>query len=644
MPFGAGTFDTPPQTGARSERSEGRRASPAVRPRPEPPEPPAEDAPRRAPSAKAGLESAPTAEVESGEPRAGRSRRRRGRRGRGRGERDARADERGSAGEAGTDEARAEVRSDEAFADEPERGERDHAQGETRPLPFEEEPPVAPRAEPDPAGFEERGDRVPPELMAASGPVDPSALPRRSGRAERRRRWQERRRRRRLGLPLDDLAPQGGGAPHPGAQSGVAQTGAPRQGQPHVVRPQGAGPQRGPMPPRERPQPNEVREVEGLFVLDKGNHGELRRREAEWLPSKDDVSVAPWQVQKYALRDGALVRGSYRRCQGRYRWELVDVQAVDGRDPREARNVPAFKGLVTIDPDFHYALGDGSGEVSLKVVDVICPIGRGQRGLIVAPPRSGKTILLQQIAKAVEKVYPDVHLMVLLIDERPEEATEWKRSVERGEVFVSTNDEPAKKHVELAEVVWRRARRLVELGKDVVLLLDSITRLGRAANNVWGSSGKTMSGGIDSRALERPKALFGSARNTEKAGSLTILGTTLVDTGSRMDQIIFEEFKGTGNMELVLSRKLSDRRIFPAIDLERSGTRKDEKLHSAKRLARVNTLRRVLMRMHFAEAMELLITKLGDVDKIDDFLQRFDIDPDAGDEGKQAVSPVRMRW
>jgi transcription termination factor Rho len=387
-----------------------------------------------------------------------------------------------------------------------------------------------------------------------------------------------------------------------------------------------------------------MREVEGLLAIDKGHFGELRRRENEYLPSKDDVGVAPWQIQKFNMRDGCMVHGRYRRGQGRHRFELVDVLTVDGRDPRELRNVPVFKNLVTIDPDFHYALGDGSGEVSLKVVDVICPIGRGQRGLIVAPPRSGKTVLLRQIAKAVEKLYPDVHLMVLLVDERPEEATEWKRSVEKGEVFVSTNDEPAKRHVELAEVVWRRARRLVELGTDVILLLDSITRLGRAANNVWGTSGKTMSGGIDSRALERPKALFGSARNTEAAGSLTILGTTLTETGSRMDQIIFEEFKGTGNMELVLSRKLAERRIFPAIDLERSGTRKDEKLHSAKRLARCNTLRRVLLRMHFAEAMELLINKLEEVEKIDDFLQRFDIDPDAGDEGKQAVSPVRMRW
>jgi transcription termination factor Rho len=324
--------------------------------------------------------------------------------------------------------------------------------------------------------------------------------------------------------------------------------------------------------------------------------------------------------------------------------ELADVRTVDGRDPREVRQLVPFKNLVSIDPDFHYAMGDASGEVALKVIDLLCPLGRGQRALIVAPPRSGKTILLQQIAKAMETIYPDVHLLVLLVDERPEEATEWRRSVGKGQVFVSTNDEMATKHVELAEVVWRRARRLVELGQDVVLLLDSITRLGRAYNNVEGNSGKTMSGGIDTRALERPKQFFGSARNTEQAGSLTIVGTTLIETGSRMDQIIFEEFKGTGNMELVLSRKLADRRIFPAIDIEKTGTRKEEKLVSSRRLKQLHTLRRVLMRMHFAEAMELLITKLDQAESTDAFLARFEVDPDEGDEGKQSVSPVRMRW
>jgi len=287
-----------------------------------------------------------------------------------------------------------------------------------------------------------------------------------------------------------------------------------------------------------------------------------------------------------------------------------------------------FKSLTSIDPDFHYAVGDVHGDVSMRVLDVVCPVGRGSRGLIVAPPRSGKTILMRKFAQAIETGYPDVDLIVLLVDERPEEATEWRRST-KGQVFVSTNDEGAKNHVQLAEVVWKRCARLVELGRDVVLLLDSITRLARAYNNLDGGTGRTMSGGLDSRAMEKPRGFFGSARNTETAGSLTILGTTLVDTGSRLDQLVFEEFKGTGNMEIVLSRKLADRRIFPAIDIEKSGTRKEEKLVSGRRLKQMQTLRRVLLKMNFVEAMELLITKLEDVEKTDDFLKRFDIDPEA---------------
>jgi transcription termination factor Rho len=667
LPFGAGTFDAPPDTPARAPaeasgeddaaRPGGRRGRRPAAARATPERPVEAEPAHEAPASETHTASAPDA----GTPGADESRERRGSRrrrgGRGRGRND-RGPTDGGARAAHAPERDELIRA--APGDEPGE-ERDDFEGDERADGADgadgERMASADDARP---GRSDDGGR--PQGGPREGPVDPSAPPRRSGRAERRRRWQERRRRRRLGLPLDELAPPGG----PGAHGGHGESGshAPASDHarsapaPHAAhhgareggsRDGGAREAREPHEPRgghgaQAPRREEMREVEGMLVLEKANHGELRLRAADYLPSKDDVHVAPWQVQKFALRDGAIVKGRYRRGQGRSRWELVDVLEVDGKDPREVRNVPAFKSLVTIDPDFHYALGDGSGEVSLKVVDVICPIGRGQRGIIVAPPRSGKTILLRQIAKAMEDIYPDVHLMVLLVDERPEEATEWKRSVTKGEVFVSTNDEPAKKHVELAEIVWRRARRLVELGQDVVLLIDSLTRLGRAANNVWGTSGKTMSGGIDTRALERPKALFGSARNTEKAGSLTILATTLIDTGSKMDQYIFEEFKGTGNMELVLSRKLADRRIFPAIDLERSGTRKDEKLHSAKRLARCNTLRRVLMRMHFAEAMELLITKLEDVDKIDDFLQRFDVDPDAGDEGKQAVSPVRMRW
>ncbi|TAJ23324.1 MAG: transcription termination factor Rho, partial [Planctomycetota bacterium] len=317
------------------------------------------------------------------------------------------------------------------------------------------------------------------------------------------------------------------------------------------------------------------------------------------------------------------------RGQGQHRWEVQHIERVDGKPPGEAKATPQFKKLVSIDPDFHYNVGDLSGDVNLRVVDLICPVGRGQRGLIVAPPRTGKTILLQKFALAMQEHFPDVHVLVLLVDERPEEATEWQRIMTKGQVFVSTNDEMPQNHVALAEAVWARCRRLVELGQEVFLVIDSITRLARAYNNTIGGDGRTMSGGIDSRTMERPKQFFGSARNTESAGSLTILGTTLIETGSRMDQVIFEEFKGTGNMELVLSRKLADRRIFPAIDIQKSGTRKDEKLFGARRLHLVNTLRRVLNRMNFIEAMELLAVKLEQFKSNDEFLKRFEVDPEA---------------
>jgi transcription termination factor Rho len=369
-------------------------------------------------------------------------------------------------------------------------------------------------------------------------------------------------------------------------------------------------------------------EIEGLYLLEPSGNGVLRRAEHQFLPSKNDVWVPQRFAQRYRLTDGALVRGPVSRGQGQYKLALDEVTQIDGRAPRDMPKTVPFKNLTSIDPDFHYAVGDVEGDVSMRVLDVICPIGRGTRGLLVAPPRSGKTILMRKFAAGIEKGYPDVKLMVLLVDERPEEATEWRRSTQ-GEVYVSTNDESAKNHVQLAEVVWKRCQRLVELGDDVVLVLDSITRLARAYNNVGQGSGRTMSGGLDSRAMERPRAFFGSARNTETAGSLTILGTTLVDTGSRLDQLVFEEFKGTGNMECVLNRKLADRRIFPAIDIEKSGTRKDEKLHSARRLKQIHTLRRVLLKMNFVEAMELLVTKLEAVEKTDDFLKRFEVDPEA---------------
>jgi len=371
-------------------------------------------------------------------------------------------------------------------------------------------------------------------------------------------------------------------------------------------------------------------EVEGLLIFEHKGHALLRPLDGPLVPDKKrDVHLSPRMVQQLALRDGSVIKGVSGPGQGKHRLQLQEVLEVDGEAPKEMQALPVFKKLTSIAPDYHYAVGDLTGDLSLRVVDLICPVGRGQRGLIVAPPRSGKTILLQQFTKAMEEHYPDVEVMVLLVDERPEEATEWQRTIDRGQVFVSTNDEMARRHVDLAEAVWKRARRMVELGREVFLVIDSITRLGRAYNNLQGPGGRTMSGGVDTRAMERPKQFFGSARNTEEAGSLTILGTTLIETGSRMDQVIFEEFKGTGNMELVLSRKLSDRRIFPAIDIQRSGTRKEERMLSDRKLKLITTLRRVLLRMNFIEALELLVTKLDDFEDNDEFLARFEIDPEA---------------
>ncbi|MEO0649086.1 MAG: transcription termination factor Rho [Planctomycetota bacterium] len=452
----------------------------------------------------------------------------------------------------------------------------------------------------------------------------------------RRRRNRRNRRRARDGEeePRDEDASSAEDAPQGESKEGAGRTSRSRKGggKPGA---NATGQKKPSGPPKGqksggKPKPGQaIGECEGLLVTDKGGHGKLRQADNGWLAdNKNDVHVGPKQIQKFGLREGSVVKGRYGAGFGKHKFDLYEVTEVDGRDPKDVRSLQPFKNLTSIDPDFHYEVGDFTDDTCLRVVDMICPVGRGQRGLIVAPPRTGKTTLLRKFANAIEEHYPDVHLMVLLVDERPEEATDWKRST-KGDVFVSTNDEMPKKHVDLCEVVWARCCRLVELGEDVILLLDSITRMARAYNNVKGNSGKTMSGGLDSRAMERPKQFFGSARNTETAGSLTILGTTLIETGSQMDKVIFEEFKGTGNMELVLSRKLADRRIFPAIDLERSGTRKEEKLLSSTRLRRISTLRRVLMRMNFIEAMELLVTKLDDVERNDEFLQRFDVDPEA---------------
>lgn len=390
----------------------------------------------------------------------------------------------------------------------------------------------------------------------------------------------------------------------------------------------GRGPRSRPKGGSSKDKPERIpKEGEGMFVLDKGNVGILRQADNQYLSCKRDIFVPKHLIQRWKLRDGMMIKGRISRGQ-KHKFQLVDIAEIDGKEPKAWLRTTPFKNLTSVDPDFHYAVGDITGDVSMRIMDILAPVGRGQRGLLVAPPKSGKTTILRSFAKGIEVGYPDVHLMVLLVNERPEEATEWQRSLTRGTCFVSTADETDKHHIQVAEVAWRRAMRLVEMGEDVVLLLDSITRLARAYNN-YASSGRTMSGGLDSKAMERPRKLFGSARNTVEAGSLTILGTTLVQTGSRMDQLVFEEFKGTGNMELVLSRRLADRRIFPAIDIELSGTRKEEKLVGMRRLRLIHTLRRVLSRLHWAEAMDTLITRLSDVEKTDDFLTRFEVDPEA---------------
>ncbi len=458
-------------------------------------------------------------------------------------------------------------------------------------------------------------DSTPPPTAGEGGPASQDG----EAQGERPKRRKRKRRRGKGGEGSQGGEQPGGGPQGKGRGKGKGKGRGGRAGQP--------GAAKGEQGRRGRGDGVEPVLASGMFVLEKGGIGVLRREEAQYKPSKEDIYVSKRLLQKNKLRDGSLVTGHIGRGQ-KHKFQLLDVQEVDGKEPGAWANLNAFKNLTSIDPDFHYAVGDITDEVSMRIVDLLCPVGRGQRGLLVAPPRSGKTTLLRQFARGIELGYPDVRLMILLVDERPEEATEWKRSIERGQVFVSTADETSKNHILLAEAVWKRACRLVELGEDVVILLDSITRLARAYNNQAGS-GRTMSGGLDSRAMERPRKIFGSARNTVEAGSLTILGSTLVQTGSRMDQLVFEEFKGTGNMELVLNRKLADRRIFPAIDVEKTGTRKEEKLVGMRRLKLLHTLHRVLARMNFIEAMELLITRLEEVDKTDDFLSRFEVDPEA---------------
>ncbi len=353
--------------------------------------------------------------------------------------------------------------------------------------------------------------------------------------------------------------------------------------------------------------------VEGLFATHEG-HAFLRSNEYDYLPSADDVFVPPSLVQQYALAPGMSVRGRIRPPrEGERYFALHEIESVDLQEPEKARTRAPFKELVPLYPEKRILLeGTKENPLEMRIVDLITPIGRGQRGLIVAPPRTGKTILLQMLAKSILHNAPDAHLIVLLVDERPEEVTDFERMLTEGkrEIISSTFDEPAARHLQVAEMVMHKAKSLVEAGEDVVILLDSITRLARASNVEAPSNGKLLSGGMEASALQFPKKFFGAARKIENGGSLTILGTALIETGSKMDELIFEEFKGTGNMELVLDRRLSDRRIFPAIDINRSGTRKEELLFTPEEIKRVWMLRKVLNEMDPVEAMEMLITKM----------------------------------
>ncbi len=358
---------------------------------------------------------------------------------------------------------------------------------------------------------------------------------------------------------------------------------------------------------------------EGVLECLPDGFGFLRAPEYNYLPGPDDIYVSPSQIRKFDLRTGDTVSGQIRPPkEGERYFALIKVEAVNFEHPDVAREKIFFDNLTPLYPQERIKL-EAPANLSSRVLDIICPIGKGQRGLIVAPPRTGKTMLLQSLANSISTNHPEITLIVLLIDERPEEVTDMQRTV-KGEVISSTFDEPAQRHVQVAEMVIEKAKRLVEHKRDVVILLDSITRLARAYNTIVPPSGKVLSGGVDSNALQRPKRFFGAARNIEEGGSLTIMATALIDTGSRMDDVIFEEFKGTGNMEVHLDRKLSDKRVFPAIDLNKSGTRKEELLLDKNELNRVWVLRKVLTPLSTVEAMELLIDKLDKTKTNADFL------------------------
>ncbi len=382
----------------------------------------------------------------------------------------------------------------------------------------------------------------------------------------------------------------------------------------------GVGPAQASGAPQGQSQPEVTEEVEGVLQFEGKGLGWLRDPKRSYLPQPFDVEVPRWLVDRMHLQPGVLVKGA--AAVRNMKRILTRVDQVEGTDPIAVARRTHFHNLTATDPTEKLRMETRPDELVGRVLDLIAPIGLGARGLITSPPKAGKTIMLQRIAQAITANRPDVHLMVLLVDERPEELTDMRRNV-AGEVIGSSNDRPADEHIHAAEMAMERARRLVEGGKDVVILLDSITRLARAYNREVESSGRTLTGGVDSRALERPKRLFGSARKAEEGGSLTIIATALIDTGSRMDEVIFEEFKGTGNMEVVLSRQLAERRIFPAIDIAASGTRKEEKLFLPKEIEKIRKLRAALASLKPVEAMERLLKKLSEFDSNEEFLSSF---------------------
>ncbi|MDE2140903.1 MAG: transcription termination factor Rho [Elusimicrobia bacterium] len=369
---------------------------------------------------------------------------------------------------------------------------------------------------------------------------------------------------------------------------------------------------------------------EGVLEILPDGFGFLRSPDYSYLAGPDDIYMSPSQIKKFGLRKGDTVAGFVRPPKdGERFFALLQVKKINGIDAETIKDRPLFDNLTPLHPETRYSLETSREEVTTRLMDLICPIGKGQRGLIVAPPKTGKTVILQKIANAIAKNHPETVILVLLIDERPEEVTECKRTI-KGEVIASTFDEPAERHVQVAEMVLEKAKRQVELGKHVIILLDSITRLARAYNTCTPSSGRVLSGGLEATSLQRPKRFLGSARNVEEGGSLTILATALIETGSRMDEVIFEEFKGTGNSEVYLDRKLADRRMFPAIEINRTGTRKEEMLLSEDEINKIWILRKVLAPLASVEAMDLLRDKILSTKSNKDFMKAMELSNMAG--------------